>query len=87
MLLGLTVAGTKSKVRGQDHCTATDSLTIWKGKVRFQYVQFVVFVVIFTYKLKCGQMMQNFTNLYYYSYTDAISLKRGGGNYSLLYNI
>jgi len=32
MLLSLTgIAGAKSEVRRQDHCTATDCFTIWKG--------------------------------------------------------
>jgi len=32
MLLSLTgIAGAESEVRRQDHCTATDRFTIWKG--------------------------------------------------------
>ena len=53
MLLSLTgIAGAKSEVRRQDHCTATDRFTIWKGtyaRTAYTYVLFRILISLMAF--------------------------------------
>ena len=52
MLLSLTgIAGAESEVRRQDHCTATDRFTIWKGMYDLVLRAWVIGLLVLLYIL------------------------------------